>query len=217
MGNEDDYVSDSNDTAALHHGTMHCTDDYSSSCNIDPDALEWQCDPDTNDNTNDHLNCDSNRQGADQGEADTLSQSDDNHIRTGFTAISIGTDSEFWIVMVIAVILMLTICYMKHLMNRKPPRVDTIKLNVNRKSSTTSNTLRSLPDHEPSEEEDSEQFSGMIIYEPEAEESLSVSDHLRLYSGHPGHGHNITATPSHLGDLYHVINDSDDNPDTPRN
>ena len=94
------FIGDPNDTFNISHphGTLFCTDDYSSSCDIDGE--EWQCDESSI--------CDM-----------------DYIMETMPTTTSLHVQSKMYVgdriyVVVIAATLIATVCYLKYLLQRKP-------------------------------------------------------------------------------------------------
>jgi hypothetical protein len=118
------YGNDSNTTFDYQHGTMHCTDDYSSSCSID--TAIWECDGVGHSG----FVCDI---------GDLIETHPPMTTQNASPVTKPWESASFPIVMVIVIILMLTICFMKYLMNRKPYRPQKVQRasNVIRASNVT--------------------------------------------------------------------------------
>ena len=163
-------------------GTVYCSDDYSSSCLIDEE--QWKCD------------------GGNGSICDTAYTMDTTLPIEGYKTASMVVDpfenTSFLIAVSVAMTLIVTLCFMRYLLNRKPKCTSKRTVTTNRKPTV----------------EDTEEFSGVIVYRPD--HSGSYPDHSSCHSGHT-----ITDTPS--GPVHyvyppgstsfqHVINDSDGTP-----
>lgn len=166
--------SDDDSYSQYTHGTMYCTDDYSSSCDIHED--DWKCD-----DYNETSICDMDHAYiAGSNSIHQLNEAEEYTMTS--SKVAIWENTGFIIVLGIGLTLIMTICYMKYLMKRKPqsdsPQFKAVPTKRNRKQS-----------EEPS---DDSKFNGITLHQPEDSGSYNASQH-DTDSGQ------ITATPSIQG------------------